>query len=304
MNIDVNKKDLIHMICGTSPSYEYFDTLREWGVGHYVGGFNDKWVWDPDSLDRLSEYRLEYLYQLLTDEDEKRKIREDYEKELDRSLPTRDEILESEPETNNIFEEVSNELAKEIDVLILKSIVNKMKVDKLNERIKELMLELMNAKKKGDSKEEIELITTELNVVKSIKDKFVNFDKGDKAVNIENYGSDVLNDDVEKAILIEMKNGYEKAIEKFTEANATELLEQYKTELGMLIKYMPAPATTEEITKYTEEILDGMENVAMNMTKDVISKVQEKYPEASGKLISSIVKTRSDILPRLKPLGS
>ena len=167
-----------------------------------------------------------------------------------------------------------------------------MKIDELNERIKELMVEQMNAKKRGDGKEEIELIITELNVVKSIKDKFVSFDKGEKKVNINLYGSDVLNDDVEKAILIEMKNGYEKAIEKFTEANATALLEQYKTELGMLIKYMPAPATTEEITKYTEEILDGMENVAMNMTKDIILKVQEKYPEASGKLISSIVKTR------------
>lgn len=45
MKIEVDKKDLENMIKGVEPSYDVMDMLCFKGLGSYVGGHSDKWVW-------------------------------------------------------------------------------------------------------------------------------------------------------------------------------------------------------------------------------------------------------------------
>lgn len=63
MNIDLNKKDLIHLVIGIHPPLQMFDILEHSGLGERTGGFPfNAWEWDTGMLKKFEEAELLELY--------------------------------------------------------------------------------------------------------------------------------------------------------------------------------------------------------------------------------------------------
>lgn len=62
MKIEVDKKDLVRLICGISLTYKQMEEIGGLGLGSYTGGFHDKWDWYPWSLEKYTEDELYALY--------------------------------------------------------------------------------------------------------------------------------------------------------------------------------------------------------------------------------------------------
>jgi hypothetical protein len=63
MTIEVDKKDLVNLIAGTSlPSYDYINEFTQIGAGEYIGGFYDRWEWNKSGLEKLDENTLLEIY--------------------------------------------------------------------------------------------------------------------------------------------------------------------------------------------------------------------------------------------------
>lgn len=100
----------------------------------------------------------------------------------------------------------------------------------------------------------------------------------------------VLTDVVESNILTKMVSQREEAIAQFKSANRTDLVEAEALELEVLKSLAPKQATDEEIITETESIIANMETVSMKDMKNILAEVQKKYPTASGKIVSQVVK--------------
>lgn len=100
----------------------------------------------------------------------------------------------------------------------------------------------------------------------------------------------VLTDVVESNILTKMVSQREEAIAQFKSANRTDLVESEALELEILKSLAPKQATDEEIITETESIIASMETVSMKDMKNILAEVQKKYPTASGKIVSQVVK--------------
>lgn len=100
----------------------------------------------------------------------------------------------------------------------------------------------------------------------------------------------VLTDVVESNILTKMVSQREEAIAQFKSANRTDLVESEALELEVLKSLAPKQATDEEIITETESIIANMETVSMKDMKNILAEVQKKYPTASGKIVSQVVK--------------
>ena len=100
----------------------------------------------------------------------------------------------------------------------------------------------------------------------------------------------VLTDVVESNILTKMVSQREEAIAQFKSANRTDLVESEALELEVLKSLAPKQATDEEIITETESIIANMETVSMKDMKNILVEVQKKYPTASGKIVSQVVK--------------
>ena len=100
----------------------------------------------------------------------------------------------------------------------------------------------------------------------------------------------VLTDVVESNILTKMVSQREEAIAQFKSANRTDLFESEALELEVLKSLAPKQATDEEIITETESIIANMETVSMKDMKNILAEVQKKYPTASGKIVSQVVK--------------
>ena len=100
----------------------------------------------------------------------------------------------------------------------------------------------------------------------------------------------VLTDVVESNILTKMVSQREEAIAQFKSANRTHLVESEALELEVLRSLAPKQATDEEIITETESIIANMETVSMKDMKNILVEVQKKYPTASGKIVSQVVK--------------
>lgn len=100
----------------------------------------------------------------------------------------------------------------------------------------------------------------------------------------------VLTDVVESNILTKMVSQREEAIAQFKSANRTDLVESETLELEFLKSLAPKQATDEEIITETESIIANMETVSMKDMKNILAEVQKKYPTASGKIVSQVVK--------------
>jgi len=100
-----------------------------------------------------------------------------------------------------------------------------------------------------------------------------------------------LTDVVESNILTKMVSQREEAIAQFKSANRTDLVESETLELEVLKSLAPKQATDEEIITETESIIASMETVSMKDMKNILAEVQKKYPTASGKIVSQVVKS-------------
>lgn len=149
--------------------------------------------------------------------------------------------------------------------LIYRDMIN----EKLNDLIKEAMLN-------HDY--------TRLEVVRSIKAMFTNFEKEGKT----------LTEADETKLLLKMVSQREDSITQYFKAGRQDLVDKETAELAILKEYTPVQASDDEIAEYTKEVCQRFvqENgsVAMKDMKTILATVQEKYSTANGKVVSSVVK--------------
>lgn len=136
---------------------------------------------------------------------------------------------------------------------------------------------IATAMKSGDS--------TELNALRAIKTAFMNW-----STSVDNAGKEMTDAD-ELKILLKMKAQREDSINQYKAGGREDLVDAETVELNALLKFIPAQPTDEEIEVYTKEIASKIEGLSMKDMKNVLAKVQEKYPTANGKVVSQVVKS-------------
>lgn len=101
-------------------------------------------------------------------------------------------------------------------------------------------------------------------------------------------------DAVEQKILKKMYDQRMESFKIYTEAGREDLAKIEKFESDILSTHLPKEASPKEIEDYATEICDklrdGGYNITMKDMKSILSQVQEKYPGASGQIVSKIVK--------------
>lgn len=141
--------------------------------------------------------------------------------------------------------------------------------EKLNDLIKEAMLNRDN---------------TRLEVVRSIKAVFANFEKEGKT----------LTEADEAKLLLKMVTQREDSIIEYFKGGRQDLVDKETAELAILKEYAPVQASDDEIAEYTKEVckcfVEENGSVSMKDMKNILAMVQEKYSTANGKVVSSVVK--------------
>lgn len=109
-------------------------------------------------------------------------------------------------------------------------------------------------------------------------------------------------DVTEIQLISKMCKNLEDAILDFSKAHRDDLVADYTSELEVLKKLLPEPVNESQICSFVEECCrnnnfvrntEAQENIIQIPKKEmgkVIKVVKETYPQADGKLISSIVK--------------
>lgn len=128
--------------------------------------------------------------------------------------------------------------------------------------------------------------TVRLEVIRSIKTAFTNFEKEGKE----------LTDADESKILLKMVSQREDSIEQYNKGARYDLAEKEQNELNILKEYVPKQPTDEEITNLTKGVIAAFETqngrkVEMRDMKTILAEVQKTYPSANGKIVSSVVKS-------------
>ena len=109
-------------------------------------------------------------------------------------------------------------------------------------------------------------------------------------------------DAAEIQLISKMCKNLEDAILDFSKAHREDLVSDYTSELEVLKKLLPEPVNESQICSFVEEYClnnnfvgntEAQENIIQIPKKEmgkVIKVVKETYPQADGKVISSIVK--------------
>ena len=109
-------------------------------------------------------------------------------------------------------------------------------------------------------------------------------------------------DATEIQLILKMCKNLEEAILDFSKAHRDDLVADYTSELEVLKKLLPEPVNESQICSFVEEYClnnnfvgntEAQENIIQIPKKEmgkVIKVVKETYPQADGKVISSIVK--------------
>ena len=118
-----------------------------------------------------------------------------------------------------------------------------------------------------------------LYVLKMIKAKFLEF-KTSKGFNESDF-----TDSKEIAIIQKMVNAWQDEITSFKQANRD--ITEMQNRLNILKSFMPAEASDNDIIELIKSC--GIEPKMQNM-KAIMQIVQNKYPTATGKQISNIIK--------------
>lgn len=67
MIVELNKSDLCYLLGGTRPSFGFMTKISKMGLGYYVAGFSDEWIWTlRNNVDSYSEEELWNLYKEIT----------------------------------------------------------------------------------------------------------------------------------------------------------------------------------------------------------------------------------------------
>ena len=124
-----------------------------------------------------------------------------------------------------------------------------------------------------------------LNTYKLIKAEFLRWIKDNPDKNFDEA--------VETKILKKMYIQRIESAELYEKAGRDSLAANEKFEASVIEQFLPKEPSEEEITKETTSIIENefKGNVTMKDMKRILSLVQIKYPGASGKIISNIVKS-------------
>lgn len=101
----------------------------------------------------------------------------------------------------------------------------------------------------------------------------------------------------ETKLLMKMAAQRKDSIDQYTKGGRPELAKSEQAELDYLEQFIPKQPTEEEVIEYTQKVIDEMkengEEISMKIMKNVLTKVQEKYSMANGKVVSQVVKANS-----------
>lgn len=105
-----------------------------------------------------------------------------------------------------------------------------------------------------------------------------------------------LNDVSETKILLKMCSQQEDSIRQYIDGGREDLANAEKIELEIINSFLPKQATDEEIEDFTRATLtaycltqDENHKLSMRDMKPILTIVQEKYPNANGKLVAKVL---------------
>ena len=109
----------------------------------------------------------------------------------------------------------------------------------------------------------------------------------------------VLDEAKELNILLKMVEQRKDSIEQYTKGGRNDLAEIERKEIDIINEFIPEQPTEEEIEKYADEVItkiiaqnDADWSLSMKDMGVVMGVVKEKYPSASGKIVSKVLKER------------
>lgn len=120
-----------------------------------------------------------------------------------------------------------------------------------------------------------------INALRLIKTELVKKEKEGKEIN----------EQIEANVLMKMMSQREDSINQFKQANRMDLVEREQKELDIIQEFAPKQVSDDEIIAETEKVIAEISTVSMKDMKIIISKVQNKFPTANGKIISQVVKS-------------
>ncbi|MCR4417949.1 MAG: GatB/YqeY domain-containing protein [Ignavibacteria bacterium] len=144
----------------------------------------------------------------------------------------------------------------------------------LKEKINELMKEAM---KSGDK--------VKLETLRSIRAAFIEFDKSGSGKE--------LTEEEEIKIINSLVKKRKESIEIFEKANRTDLAEKEKQELEILMSFLPAQLSEEEISKKLDEIIQQLGAKDPKDFGKVMGVAMKEFKgRADGKLVQSLLKAK------------
>jgi len=103
----------------------------------------------------------------------------------------------------------------------------------------------------------------------------------------------------ELKILLKMIDQRNESIEQYKKANREDLVKQEESEIKVIKEFIPEQPTEDDIARETERVIDELQSindadwrVSMKDMKAILTKVQEKYPTANGKIVSNVLKNK------------
>lgn len=64
MKVELDKRDIIHLLRGVEPSYDTMGLIEDMGLGSYIGGFKDIFDWKHTTSSCWDKYSEEELFEL------------------------------------------------------------------------------------------------------------------------------------------------------------------------------------------------------------------------------------------------
>ena len=64
MKVELNKRDIIHLLRGVEPNYDTMGLIIDMELGSYTGGFEDRFDWEYVTSARWDKYSEEKLFEL------------------------------------------------------------------------------------------------------------------------------------------------------------------------------------------------------------------------------------------------
>lgn len=136
-----------------------------------------------------------------------------------------------------------------------------------------------------------------LNAYKNIKAEFERF------VHSGSMLPKRLNKDIQIKLIFDYSKKLKDSIKQFSEAGRQDLVDEYTSELEVVEKFLPEPATTEELDYhlynwadelnfYGDKILEDRMEIAIpkDKIKDAVNHLKFKFPTTDGQFIYNIVK--------------